>query len=57
MEIYMNQIQKFIILTPDLILTYICQLQTEQLSKKVPFILESNSLITFLLASKIHLMA
>jgi len=27
-EIYMNQIQKFIILTPDLVLTYILQLQT-----------------------------
>ena len=31
------------------------QLQT-QLSKKVPFILESNFLITFLLPSQIHLM-
>jgi len=27
-EIYMNQIQKFIILTLDLVLTYILQLQT-----------------------------
>jgi len=28
MENYMNQIQKFILLTPDLVLTYILQLQT-----------------------------
>jgi len=27
-EIYMNQIQKFIILTPDFVLTYILQLQS-----------------------------
>jgi hypothetical protein len=27
-EIYMNRIKKFIILTPDLVLTYILQLQT-----------------------------
>jgi len=27
-EIYMNQFQKFIILTPDLVLTYIFQQQT-----------------------------
>jgi len=27
-EIYMNQLQKFIILTPDLFLTYILQQQT-----------------------------
>jgi hypothetical protein len=51
----MNQIQKFIILTLDLVLTYILQLETEQLFKKIPFILESKFLITFLLASKIHL--
>jgi len=35
---------------------YILQLQTLQLSKKDPFILESKSLITFLPASKMHLM-
>jgi len=52
MEIYMNQIQEFLILTPDLILTYILQLLTLQLSKKVSFILESKFLITFLLASQ-----
>jgi len=27
-EIYMNRVQKFITLTPDLVLTYILQLQT-----------------------------
>jgi len=48
--IYMNRIQKFIILTLDLVLMYILQLQTQQLSKKVPFILELKFLITFLLA-------
>jgi hypothetical protein len=45
----MNKIKKFIILTPDLELTYILQIQTLQLSKKDPFILELKSLITFLL--------
>jgi len=51
----MNRIQKFITSTPDLVLTYKLQPQTYQLSKKDPFILESKSSITFLLASKIHL--
>jgi hypothetical protein len=51
-KIYMNQIQKFIISTPDLFLTYILQWQTYQPSKKDPFILELKSLITFLLAQK-----
>ena len=37
-EIYMNRVQKFIILTVDLVLTYVLQLQTK-LSKKDPFIL------------------
>jgi len=45
----MNQIQKFIILTSDLVLTYILQMQTWQLSKRDHFILELKSLITFLL--------
>ena len=33
----MNQVQRFIISTPDLVLTFILQLSTEQLSKKGPF--------------------
>jgi len=41
----MNQIQKFIILTLDLVLNYILQLQTEQLSKHYPLILELECLI------------
>ena len=38
-EIYMNQIQQFTLSTPDLVLTFILQLQTWQLSKKDPCIL------------------
>ena len=52
---YRDQIQKFIILTVDSVLTYMLQLQTSQFSRKIPFILESKILIT-LRASKIHLM-
>jgi hypothetical protein len=52
----MNRIQKFVISTPDLVLTYSnCKLNNFR-KKKHPFILESKSLITFLLASKIDLM-
>ena len=50
-----DQIQKFIILTVDSVLTYMLQLQTSHFSRKIPFILESKILIT-LRASKIHLM-
>ena len=40
--------------TPDLVLTYILQLQSKQHSKRDPSVLESKFLITFLLALKIH---
>jgi hypothetical protein len=55
-EICMNQIQKFIISTADLVLTFIPQLKSSQLFKKNPFILEPKFLITLLLASQMHLM-
>jgi len=52
----MNKIQQFTILTLHLVLTYVLQLQTYQIFKKLPFIMESKFLITFLLTLKIHLM-